>query len=120
MKRIRLVTLMLAIVMAWVGFASSSFAFETSQQMAAMSVDHASMDMAGMNMADCPSGKSGMMKMDASKCAMSCYGLVTSIMSNSLPVIAEALPIQGGPLTHSTSRMPSRSLGVPTPPPNFA
>ncbi len=111
---------MLAIVMAWVGFASSSFAFETSQQMAAMSVDHASMDMAGMNMADCPSGKSGMMKMDPSKCAMSCYGLVTSIMSHAVPFVAEVLPVQSGPLAHFNSMMPSRSLGVPTPPPNFA
>lgn len=111
---------MLAFVMAWVGFASSSFAFETSQPMAAMSVDHAQMDMAGMNMADCPSGKSGMMKMDTGKCAMSCYGLVTSIMADPLPVVAASLPVRNGPLSHSTGMMPSRSLGVPTPPPNFA
>lgn len=111
---------MLAMIMAWVGFASSSFAFEASQQMAAMSMSNANMDMAGMNMSDCPTSKSGMMKMDTSKCAMSCYGLVTSIAAEPLPFVAEVMPLQSGLIVYSNSMMPSRSTGVPTPPPNFA
>lgn len=88
--------------------------------MGAMNMDHASMDMAGMNMSDCPNTKAGMMKMDTGKCAMSCYGLVTSILMEIMPTVADALAVEAAPKAHPNLTMPSRALGVPTPPPNFA
>jgi len=110
----------MAIVMAWVGFASSSFAVGVGQQASMMSSQQASMDMPGMNMSDCPSSKSSMMKMDIGKCALSCYGLATSALLEPLPAFFEAPLAFDGPVEHGSQLMFSRGQSVPTPPPNFA
>lgn len=121
MKRFNLTTLLIAFAMVWAGFASSSSVFALTQmEMPPATSDHGSMVMSSTNMQDCPSHKAGKMSMDSSRCAVSCYGLATSVSFEPHPLFIHDKQNFEAVVENISQFMVSRSLSVPTPPPNFA
>lgn len=120
MKPFTVAAFVLTLAMVWVGFASNAFAFEGAGH--AIMDTHSSHDMpmASMHIQDCPNHKTGKMGMDSNRCALYCYGLTATTIFEPLSVPSDRLHTEDAPLATIHQLMPSRSLGVPTPPPNFA
>lgn len=70
-------------------------------------------------MPDCPSHKAGTMKMDATKCAVACFGLATTVAYEPLLHLPKTQAFAEQVLSYQQALV-SRIAGVPTPPPDFA